>query len=221
MPNRSVTVFHDTYPLCQTLLLLLLLAPTGFADDKAPPEAKQPAVADSAGSDSPPDISSFPKLNGTLTEFVGHSIGYIPPRKGMPVVLDLAELSRPFADLQHDPKTKQRAGSIEFGVQRDDDQNFEHYGYIPIPGPLVPEDIHYYDNGEFESGRFVAKTEGTADSFHRVTVDVNRHPGNGPNGPTVRVWIVIETGNRTRGVAVIDCEIEGEFPSQKPDEERR
>ncbi|MEZ5944150.1 MAG: hypothetical protein R3C18_22385 [Planctomycetaceae bacterium] len=178
------------------------------------------ASSASAGDDSPPDVSSFPKLNGTLTEFIGHSIGYIPPRKGLPVVLDLSELSRPFADLQNDPNTKQRAGSIEFGTRDEADMNLDKYGYIPFPEPFIPQDVRYYDNGEFESARFISRPE-KAPSSHRVTIDVNRHPGNGPNGPAVRVWIVIETGNRTRGVAVIDCEVDGALPKQNNVEEAK
>lgn len=138
----------------------------------------------STNSDSSLDLSSFPKLQGKVTQLLGHEGGYVPPKAGEPFQLDLKEVTR-LTSLTFDPVEK---------------------SYFPLPGPVVVESVHYYSNGGFESMRLVAREGGES-----VTIDVVPKPGLGPK--RVLVWVVRQS-DVVEGVALIDCEFEGAFPDR-------
>lgn len=133
-----------------------------------------------------PDLTGFPRLTGKLEQLLGHERGFIRPRPGEPFQLDLANLAK-VEQLHFDPKRK---------------------SYIPLPGPLAVESIRYYSNGAFMNMRLVSPDK----LGSRVLMDIVPQPGRGPN--RVLVWVVIET-NVMSGVALIECEADGEFPSRR------
>ena len=138
----------------------------------------------STKTDSSPDLSIFPKLQGKVTQVLGHEGGYVPPKAGEPFQLDLKDVTK-LTQLTFDPLAK---------------------SYLPLPGPVVVESIHYYSNGGFESMRLVAKKGSEA-----VTIDVVPKPGLGPK--RVLVWVVRQSVV-VQGVALMDCEFEGAFPDR-------
>ncbi len=155
--------------------LASLAAITAGADEK-PSASKKP--------DSSHDLSSFPKLQGKVTQVLGHEGGYAPPQAGEPFQLDLKDVTK-LTKLTFDPLKK---------------------SYFPLPGPVVVESIHYYSNGGFESMRLIAKKESES-----VTIDVVPKPGLRPK--RVLVW-VIRQSEVIQGVALMECEFEGAFPDR-------
>jgi len=215
------TRFRTSFLIFLLLLgLPLLIGQTSNrADDPQPGDGSvsKPASAAEVARQTLPAVATFPKLTGTLTELIGHTNGYIPPKKGLPVQIDFAELARTFEELQADPETRQRAGAIEFGVNDDEHKLVDGYGYIPISGPFELRDVHYYGNGFFESARFVSDSKENPGS-HRITLDITNHggPRHDLGNDTARIWIVVESRGRTSCVAVIDCKSDGAFPVEKP-----
>ncbi len=135
-------------------------------------------------SNSPPDFSSFPKLQGKVMQVLGHEGGYVPPKAGEPFQLDLKDVTK-LTRLTFDPLEK---------------------SYFPLPGPVVVESVHHYSNGHFESMRLVSKK-----GRESVTIDVVPKPGLGPK--RVLVW-VIRQSEVVEGVALMDCEFVGAFPDR-------
>ena len=151
-----------------------------------------PAVP--AGSDdktpSPPNaglaspLSQFPKLQGTVKHVMGNVGSFVPPEAGESWQLELKDVTR-LTSLTFDPAKK---------------------GYIPLPGPVVVESMHYYSNGAFQSMRLVSKQ-----GRDSVTIDVSPRPGLGPK--RVLVWVIVQS-EVVEGVVLIDCEYEGAFPDR-------
>jgi hypothetical protein len=131
------------------------------------------------------DLSGFPKLTGKLVQLLGHEQGFVRPKPGEPFRLNLADLAH-VKQLEFDPKRK---------------------SYIPLLGPLAVESVRYYTNGAFANMRLVSGGKGRG----RVTVDIEPLAGIGPN--QVRVWVVVEY-EVVKGVALIEGEAEGKFPSR-------
>jgi hypothetical protein len=126
-------------------------------------------------------------IKGKVESMRGHSFGYIPPKVGDAFELDL----RP--ENQSHPKL-----------------TFAGNAYIPFPNASGEVDVERIDKGDpnqWTSLRAVYKNEtGT----HKVTLDVNRHPGHG-HPDYVVVWILIENNDRIMGVA----ELHGLAPAAK------
>ena len=133
---------------------------------------------------STPDLSNFPKLQGKVSQVLGHEGGYVPPKAGQPFQLDLKDVTK-LTSLTFDPLEK---------------------SYFPLPGPVVVESVHHYSNGHFESMRLVSKK-----GRESVTIDVVPKPGLGPK--RVLVWLIRQS-EIVEGVALMDCEFEGEFPDR-------
>ena len=134
----------------------------------------------------PADLSGFPKLTGKLVQLLGQEQGFVKPKPGEPFRLNLAELAA----------VKQ----LDFDLKRK--------SYIPLRGPLTVESVRYFSNGAFQNMRLVSRGKGRG----RVIMDIEPRPGGGkPN--YVQVWVVIED-EVVQGVALIDCEADGKFPSR-------
>lgn len=131
------------------------------------------------------DLRGFPKLTGKLVKLLGHEGGFVRPKPGEPFHLDLANLSK--------------VGQLRFDRERT--------SYIPLPGRLSVEAVHYFPNGKFESMRLTARNE-----HSRVTIDIV--PTRGESRNRVMVWFVVEN-KVVQGVALIECEAEGEFPNRR------
>jgi hypothetical protein len=131
------------------------------------------------------DLSKFPKLEGRVTQVLGSVNSFVPPQAAEPFRVDLAALTK--------------ATALEFDLQRK--------SYIPLAAPVSVESIHYYSNGKFQNLRLMSqgKTPG------RVIIDIVPHSGQGQN--KVQVWVVVEYGVTT-GVALLECELKGEFPDR-------
>ncbi len=68
-----------------SMLLLVVLQPGGILGaDKSPTAENPPQV----------DFSKFPKINGKVVQVLGSSFGYIPPRVGDEMELDLKTISQ-------------------------------------------------------------------------------------------------------------------------------
>lgn len=152
-----------------------------------------PGVASAADGDRPPapkqaapDWSQFPRLTGKVNQMLGHSFGYISPQAGEPFHLDLRDIPR-LTRLDFDP------------VKR---------SYIPLAGPVTVENIQYFSNDAFRHMRLTSKSQ----SGHVVMIDIVPLPGRKPK--YVRVWVVIQSREVMRGVALIDTEYQGAFPAR-------
>jgi len=151
-----------------------------------------PAVP--AGSDEKPSspanagltglLSQFPKLQGNVKQIMGNVGSFVPPEAGESLQLELKDVAR--------------LTSLTFDLTKK--------GYIPLPGPVVVESMHYYSNGAFQSMRLVSKQ-----GRNSVTIDVSPKPGLGPK--RVLVWVTVQS-EVVEGVVLIDCEHEGAFPDR-------
>jgi hypothetical protein len=141
-----------------------------------------PTVPAGAGLTS--DLSQFPKLQGKVKHVVGQVGSFVPPEAGESLQLELKDVTK-LTSLTFDPAKK---------------------SYIPLPGPVVVESMHYYSNGAFQSMRLVSKK-----GHNSVTIDVSPRPGLGPK--RVFVWVIVQS-EVVEGVALIDCEYVGAFPDR-------
>lgn len=132
-----------------------------------------------------PELTGFPNLTGKLEQLLGHEGGYVAPKAGEPFQLDLAQLASVW--------------KLDFDAERK--------SYIPLPGPLKVEAMHYYSNGAFKNMRLVSST-----TSGRVVVDIVPTPGAAPN--RVLVWVAVER-EVLRGVALISCDADGQFPNKR------
>lgn len=129
-----------------------------------------------------PDFAKFPQLKGKVVHVLGHLGSYVPPKGGETLDLNFKDI-RTITQLPFDAARK---------------------SYIPVIGKLTVQ-AHYYSNDAFASMRLLWTT-----GRNKVTVDVAPASGTG-NPQRVFVWVIVES-DVTNGVALIDCEYDGEFP---------
>jgi len=137
------------------------------------------------------ELAKFPKLSGTLKQLLGHEGGYVRPKPGEPFQLDLKEVAK-------------------LDVSRRLDFDLKEKSYIPLPGPISVQEIHRYSNGAFSAMRLVSKE--SARRGVSVTIDIIPAPGAGKGPNFVTVWIVCESHDLMRGVALLECYADGDFP---------
>ncbi len=162
-------------------------------DGKPAPAGPRPADEKSppAQAAPAPDLSRFPKLEGKVKHVLGVNLdSFIPPEVGDPFQLDLKEVLKA-TQLSFDPAKM---------------------SYIPLPGPVAVDSIHYYTNGAFQSMRLVAKQDPKLSS-RKVTIDIQPAPGTDREPSTVLVWVIVEW-DIVHGVAVLEGKYEGAFPNR-------
>ena len=153
-----------------------------------------------SGADQKPpqvDLSKFPKIKGKVVQALGSSFGYIPPRVGAEIDLDL--------------KTVTQLNQLRFKPVPGIKAQWNRYSYIPLAisvkadgsgksvsvvNPLKVEAVNTYTTGAFESMRLVSRT--TSPDRHTVTLDVK---GNEKN---VQISVLVEWRHKFGGLFLIE-----------------
>jgi hypothetical protein len=128
----------------------------------------------------------LPLLRCELVFSDGSFYGYIPPRVGQTLELDLGKLDEVKNQLQFD-----NAGATS--------------SYVPLPGPLIPGEMGFSKTGKLERLRVTAiSTKKPSSRARKLTLDLNNVPGAGKSPDYFRLWIIDERVS-IYSVAKADC----------------
>lgn len=141
------------------------------------------------------DLSRFPVLKGTVKSIAGGFLVFTPPRVGDGLTLSIRSL---LAGKNDKP--------LLVNFQTNDANR--KYSVIVVPKGRALKSVKYSRNGAFANLRIEAK-----DGKDRTLIDVVYVKRRGK--PTANVWIVDEFNGAFRCAMLLECTVDGDFPTKK------